>query len=661
MKKGFIIVLLLSFISNAYSQNVKSRTYATGIYIYCGNELPKGFEYVIERKAEGEAEYSTIAAIQSPSSEADCKGRLMSLPNSITSNTKVEPAVIGRVWQQCNKNLWLDSLYGYALDPRYQFTAGCGWFDNDIKSGNYSYRISKKNNNDSMMMLKEERIAFPSVAYKGMAKAVRFKPEERSVIIHYALSDTLNTAGLKVYRSQHKENNFVDIPVGVSFMKVNGQTVAQVTDATAVKDVTYSYVAMPYDGLGNMGYALDTLNVYNMMKAGDIGMIQSFEVKPIEEKKGMEVSWKLKSDAGLTSLELYRSSTYGGTYRKIASVSPKETSYFDADKNIKPATNYFYYIVANASYGRSFPSARTPGILKGNRPNILPPQNVSISRKANIVTLSFLKTENDTRGYYVYRGKGYTGELKQLQRMLLTEDSALVYVDTLPLSNLPETYSYAVADVNTSYNISPMSERLSVQTSGTLPTVAGVSAMLNYGKVFVTWKDASLQNPAVGGYKLYRSAIDNTGKKVEQPTVLATITSGSNSYTDSTIKQGLRYRYQVQATGLEDDDQGSMSLWASISIANDLPMEPGHVLGYASAKNAVIKWDLPADANIAKIRIYRAVADSPSTLLVELNSTTKMYEDSKIEIGKTYYYMLASVDKNNKESILTDAVVVKLR
>ncbi|RZM28448.1 MAG: hypothetical protein EOO88_08930 [Pedobacter sp.] len=61
--------------------------------------------------------------------------------------------------------------------------------------------------------------------------------------------------------------------------------------------------------------------------------------------------------------------------------------------------------------------------------------------------------------------------------MLLTADSSNVYQDTLALSGQPEIWSYAVADVNTSYNISPVSERVNVQTSGTLPVVAGVEAL----------------------------------------------------------------------------------------------------------------------------------------------------------------------------------------
>ncbi|RYY56721.1 MAG: hypothetical protein EOO05_18575, partial [Chitinophagaceae bacterium] len=380
MKKGLFLSVAIFTAGLVQAQLFTSKSYPTGVYIFCGKELPKTFEYVIERKGADDREYLVIASVKAPSSEAECKGRLMSLPGSMAARTRIDSMTLSRVWKQVSRNSLLDSLNGLAVDPRYQYTAGCSFFDEGVAAGTYTYRISKRDRRDNLTPVKEERVIYPSRAYTGGARAVRFKPEENSVVIHYSLTDTLATAGLTIYRSKHKENAFTEIPAQVSFMQVKGQTVAQVIDGTAAKDVTYSYVAVPFDGLGNLGRPADTLNVYNMVKAGDIGMIQSFSVTALEEKRGMDISWKLRSDAGLTSLEIFRGMKYDGTFERIASVSPTDTSYFDGDKNIQPATSYFYYLVANASYGRSFPSGRSPAILKGKNPNVLPPQHIEVSR-----------------------------------------------------------------------------------------------------------------------------------------------------------------------------------------------------------------------------------------------------------------------------------------
>jgi fibronectin type 3 domain-containing protein len=661
MKKFSIILVatLLGFATQA--QSIKSKAYKTGNYIFCGAELPKNFSYVIERKATGEAEFTTVANLKAPSNQADCQARLMSLPNSIAAFTKVDNAQLAKFWQLANRNETLDSLYAFALDPRYQYVAGCAWFDEGIKEGNYQYRISRSNKaEDSLNNARDENIAFPSNSYKGMAAVVRFKPQEKDVLIHYAISDTITTAGIKILRSQHQENNYAEVPTSVLFTKVNNQIVAQITDATAVKGITYSYVAIPYDALGNLGIPSDTLSIYNMVNAGDIGMIQTFTVKPIDDKRGMQITWKLNTQASLTSLDIYRGSTYDGKYFKVASVSPKETTYFD-DNNLKPATAYYYYLVANAAYGKSFPSARTPAILKGDKPNLIPPQNITIARSGNIVSLNFVKVEQDTRGYYVYRANGYTGALEQLPRMLLSTDSIVTYIDTLPSSNTAKTYSYAVADINTSYNISPQSDRVSVQTSGTLPIPTGVAAQLSNKKVFVSWRDASKNNAAVSSYKLYRSSIDADGKEIQAAMPIATIDAEQNSFVDSTIQDGARYRYQVQAIGLTQNDVSTLSQWASIGIADNAPLQPGEIIAFAADKKAVLKWSLPAGVALKSTKIYRSLAGANPELIKEVTAPTKTFEDTNIVAGKTYYYVLVTVGKNNTESQPTDAVAVKLK
>jgi fibronectin type 3 domain-containing protein len=656
----WFLATILVFVKTVDAQSLKSKTYSSGIYIFCGNELPKKFSYIIERKMPANADWITVAAIKAPAGEADCQGRLMSLPSSMADFTHIEAVQVTRFWERCRTSGVLDSLYAYAFDPRYQFAAGCAWFDEGLtRPGVYQYRISKKDKADSMSLLKEERITFPSKTYAGTLSVLRFKPDERGVIIHYSLTDTINTAGIKLYRSKHLENNFTEVESRAFFTLVNKTTIGQVVDATAVQGITYSYTAIPYDALGNTGTPGDTLVVYNNSKPAAIGVVQRFEVKPSEEKQGMDLLWKLQSNVYISSIEVYRSAAYDGIYQKIASIPAKQTTYFD-DHGLEPATSYFYYIVANAAYGRSYPGARVPAILKGSKANIIAPQQLAVARKGNVVTLSFTKAEPDTRGYYVYRANGHTGALQQLPRMLLSTDSAVVYKDTLPFSNLPQVYAYAVADVNTSYNISPVSERISVQTSGSvLPVPDGVAAMLLNNTVFVTWKNPGKRITAISGYKIVRSTVDDEGQETTA-TAFARVGWNAHSYTDTAITDGIRYRYQVQSIGIEEADTSSLSRWASIAIPAQQPLQPGRVLAYAADKKALIKWDMPADTSVIKTRVYRALAGQQPQLLKEMNNTVYQFEDTSLELNKTYYYIITTVNKKNRESKPTDAVAVKI-
>jgi hypothetical protein len=661
MRKIFLIFIVVNIAAVACAQSFKSRSYKTGIYVFCGNELPKRFSYLVEKKMPNDTAWKIVAELKAPKSEADCRKAMLSLPPSIASFTNIQDREIKKLWQQIQSARTLDSLYAFGLDPRFQYAAGCVLLDENVPAhAIYQYRISKLERNGTITLVNEEQINFPSNSYNCKLMAVKFKPGEENIRITYAVSDTFNTAGIKLYRSKYEEKKFSEIPSNVFFTKENNRLVAQVTDAGTVPGNTYTYVGVPVDALGNEGTPADTLHIYNVVKPSDVGLIQKFDVTPKEKERGNLLEWKLKTDKGIASVDLYRSQTYDGNYKKLISLTPKQTKYFD-DKDITPSRASFYYILVNNGYGNSLPSARIPAILQGNKQNLFPPQNITATRNGKFVKLSFVKLEPDTRGYYIYRATGYTAPLKQMQRMLLSSDSLLTYIDTLPESNLPEVYSYAVADVNNSYNISPLSERVSVQTSGNnLPAPSGVTAIYRGNSVFVTWKDISLINPSVTGYKLYRAEADDEGKEKEMPYII-TETNGENLFSDTNISQGIRYHYYVQTVGLDTADVSSLSRNASVLIPEQTTINPGNVTAIAAQNKILIKWDLPADSSLKRIRVYRAVANQKATLIKDLPATEKQFEDIAIDVNTMYYYFITSVNSKNKEGKPTSPVSAKVR
>jgi len=662
IKKGFTIIFLIMSVTAINAQNFISKAYKTGNYIFCGNELPKHFSYLIEKKADNSTEWISVAELRSPKNEAECESALLRLPRVMASLTAIDESQIKKVGQFIQKATVIDSLYAYAFDPRYQWVAGCAWFDEGItKPGEYQYRIYKLSKSGEKTLLNETKITFPGSPFKGTLQAANFKLNETNINISYTVSDTVNTAGVKLYRSIFKQNKFYESPANVIFTREKRKIVALVTDASIATGITYSYLAVPYDALGNMGVPTkDTLNIYNLSKLSDIGIIEKFDAEPNVEKRGVDLKWKLKNSLYVTSIDIYRSAVYDGKYFKIASVAAKETGYFDNIK-IKPATAYYYYILINTGYGNSLPSARVPVILKGNKQNFFPPQNLAISRKGRIVTLTFQRLGHEIHGYYIYRANGYVAPLVQFPRMLLSKDSILSFNDTLPLTAEPAVYSYAVASENTSYNISPMTERVSLQYSGgMLPVPSKVDVMLLGKSVFVTWKNVSEQNAAVSAYYIFRSLVDENNKSVGSKRI-AINSYKENSYTDATVVEGKHYRYSIQCVGIDSTDLGSISAIAGIDIPELLPAQPGSVTAYGSDKKIVIHWDVPADNSITGFRIYRAVANQEATLLKQLPADADQFEDTAVTENQVYYYYIRSVNNIGKESKPTDEVSAKAK
>lgn len=661
MKK---IIFLLAFVisAGAYAQSFQSKAYKTGNYIFCGKELPKHFSYTIEKKGPGDNNWNVVAALKSPKNEAECKAAFMDLPLAIAAITEIKDSRIHKCWTMSQPAMVIDSLYALAFDPCYQAALGCAWFDDGLTlNGDYRYRISKVLPNGDKTLLNEVTVNYPGTPYSGTLRAARFRLNTGIVSISYEIKDSLNTAGLKVFRSGYKENKFTEITPEIYFTMEEHKTVAIVNDYSAIKEVTYSYVAIPYDVLGNMGKATtDTLNIYNFTKASDLGIIEKFDATANPEKKGVELKWKLANTSNVTSVDIYRSDTYDGRYDKIISMPSNATEYFDS-RELKPATAYYYYILINNGYGKSLPSARTPAILKGTKLNILPPQNLTLAKYDRIVTLTFRRLDSDTRGYYVYRANGYVSPLTQLPLMLLSSDSVLTYNDTLPLSAHPAVYTYAVASINTSYNISPLTERVSVKYSGgMLPVPSKVNAVRFNNTVFVSWDNVSEQHAGVSSYRVYRSIVNAEGRETVSDQLLATTTFEENSFSDSAIADGVHYRYRIQCMGSDSTDVGSMSLPAGINIPEQLPLQPGSIAVYASDKAIVISWDLPDDPSVSSIRIYRALVGTEATLLKELPVESSQFEDATATRGLTYYYYIQTMNKSGKASEPTDAVSGKL-
>ena len=129
-----ISALFLSFalwqgISFAQAQP-SGKAYQTGNYIFCGNEIPKKFAYVVERKTDDT--WKPIAHLKAPQSEAECRADFMQLPKSLAIISPIDKTVIAFVWDKIQRADVLDSLFAYSIDPSH--LARTAFFDEGKKS-----------------------------------------------------------------------------------------------------------------------------------------------------------------------------------------------------------------------------------------------------------------------------------------------------------------------------------------------------------------------------------------------------------------------------------------------------------------------------------------------------------------------------------------------
>ena len=657
--KWSLVLIIGTLLQTAYAQSFTSKAYPTGIFIFCGKEIPKNFSYLIE-KQNGNAQWVSVAELKAPTNIADCNARIMFLPSSVAAVTQIQTAVTEFVWNRINKpKSTLDTLFAYGFDPRYQYVAGTAWFDEDVKkAGTYKYRISKLNKTGETSLQSEISVTFPSKKLDVKVVPLRYKLNPSNISISYDVANNKNVVGLKLFRGNYLQKNFKEISSEIMFTSEKGKMIALATDNNVTNGFTYSYIAIPYDGLGNFGSPSDTVNVYYVSKPADIGMVTDFTVTPNMEKAGNLLKWKYRKSAYVNLVEIFRSISYNGTYKKIASLGANQTEYFD-NADVQPTVTYFYYIVINNGIGNSLPSARVPAILQGNKQNLIPPQDVTLTKKGNVVSLNFRRVGKDVRGYYVYRADGYNAELQQLPRMLLSMDDVLTYNDTLPSSVNSSIYSYAVASVNTSYNISPMSNRVNTSYSGgRLPVPTNLNGKYLNKKVMLVWNDVSSYNNAISSYQIFRKTLLND--KVEKTEeVIANVGFLNNSYEDVTVLPGRDYIYRVRCLAADTADVSSFSLPCSVFIPKDEIMPVSEISAVSAENKILLRWTLPLVENIQSVQIFRAAENEKETLIKSLSSTTESFDDITAQKGIMYYYFITLKYKNGLESKPTDAVSAK--
>ncbi len=661
MKKLILIAgALLSFMHITDAQSFTSKPYSTGNFIFCGRELAKDFSWLIE-KQDARGKWISVAELRAPGNAAECRARMMSMPAVVASVTEINQGMTDYIWEHIkNPSATLDSLYVHSADPRWQYVAGSGWFDDGIKTpGTYKYRISRLSGARSKTEAREVSVTFPPEASSAEAVPLRYKVNMGYIEISYELSDMQNTVGLKLQRSPYMKNLFSEVQAETMFAEEKGKMVAIVSDRDVTSGIIYSYIAVPYDGLGNMGKPSETVNVNFVTKPADIGIVTEFTVTPQPDKGGNLLKWDYDHASFVNAIEIYRSTSYNDNYKRVVSLPADQREYFDGS-DLQPSITYYYYAVLNNGTGSSLPSARVPAILRGNRENIIPPQDLTASRNSNVVTLQFRRVGYDVHGYYVYRADGYTSELYQLPLMLHSTDSLLTYTDTLPVSSRSAVYSYAVASVNSSYNISPMSNRVSISFSGgRMPVPDRLNALFEDEGLNLVWSDVAALNPSITAYEIYRSTAGE-GHDTGPGQLLGTVNFMTNSFTDKQVLAGRNYVYRVRCIASDSTDVSSFSLPYSVYVPAAVALPPGEVSAIASTKFITLKWTLPVAEGIQSVIVYRAPENGKESLLKTLDGKAETFTDDSAEKGKMYYYFIVIKYKNGLESKPADPVSARI-
>jgi fibronectin type 3 domain-containing protein len=634
---GIITIILLFGSLQLNAQQPAAIPGPNGIFIYFGKNLPIGFQYKLERKttatnADWEEIYRTVPFEWNYQVVV---GKLVQSGSKTAAFTLPDSATINYFMTLVQGKRTTDSVFVFNGQVCYIETMGTGFYDVMCASGaRYEYRVSEIDVKGNVL----KASSFKADPYPGNAdldKPVFLKhtSTSKSLILEFVLKGKYSPAGVRVFRQIALQTNFHEcFPDKLYARGKDGLTVSFI-DSLVIPGVSYQYIVVPVDMLGNPGKASDTVRIN--FGEGMLAPLEKFEAKA--ENNAIVIKWKSALHKNMRSVSIFRSEQFDDGFTLLERVPANDSTY--ADRQIIRGISYYYYLVFQGLNETSPPSAKVIGMVEENEKPVLMPGSVKVEQTFEGNLIKWTRTETGTRGYYVYRGEGFTAVESQISTLLITDSLNVSYLDSVQNLQPGITYCYAVASVNRGNLEGPKSEVvISEAIKPELPVPFNVRAKYYNDNVMLFWDDISSMSKFITGYRVYRSEGENRIVLGE---------SGTSAYYDSTVVRGKRYSYAVQAIGVEGSES-VLSAPSEFLLDVVKPIAPSGLRATKTSEGVVLHWDAPAVANLDGYRIYREQLNGDKTTLATIDPYTTVYTDNP-GTG-TWFYSLTSITKENKES-----------
>jgi len=657
-KTGQMIALILLFSAFSVSaQYPAAGPGSDGIFIEFDKQLPVGFSYKLERRvAEEKAVWQIIHTAAMPTlSTGEIYNRLVSVNTKMPFYPIPDSVSIQKFINLVKGKKTTDSIYVYNAYPPYLEVLGTGYYDNSIAANKkYEYRVSKMDKSgrefESFVI---KAISYPGVKknFKAISKDVM--PSGNKINIRYSITGDSKPIGFKIYRQNYLQTPFREIHPFTTYSSGSDGITMLMTDTLVLPKMIYNYMVVPFDILGNEGIVSDTTRVNNVSVYGEVPALKDLQAISLDEELAIKIKWKTTQVQNLRSISIFRSLNFDDGYTLYTNLLPTDTVFID--RGVEPITNYYYYLVFNGAYGDSPESAKIIGMVKGLRQPLLPPQMVHVMSIPAGNVLTWKGVEIDIKGYYIFRGEGYSNPSEQISE-LITSDSAMVtFTDSVQNLKEGQPYCYAVKSVNKSNLLSPVSETVVAQTvKPQLPTPLNLEVRFFNGNTLLIWEDMIPISSFITGYRVWRQENDST--KSEKIQLTKDYSLMTNRFVDTTLQHGATCSYFIQAEGIMNS-LSKLSSPFEFTMPGGMAIPPAGLRATKTSEGVILSWDIPAMEGLSGFKIYREKLGEGKVVVATLGADISGYNDPVKSPG-TYFYTISSLTKKNVESLPCDEIGV---
>jgi len=353
------------------------------------------------------------------------------------------------------------------------------------------------------------------------------------------------------------------------------------------------------------------------------GPVTDLSVVPGLER--VDLDWSMPLDNGGREVTGYR--IYRGTsvYNMIpvASVQSSEMAYSDA--YLEPHMTYLYSISALNSLGEGPLSPPAAVEVKGRAS---PPVIVNISSSAKSVSLNWTAPSDDG-------GSAVTGYRVEFREEGETEWGHIDVDGTganIGGMTSGDTYIFRVmARTNISFGLP--SEEVSV-IIGILPEPPSALLVMPGSHVIsLRWTPVPLSDRSMVSYRIYMAV---NGSPFN---LLAEVDRIEDSFMVDGLMTGVEYTFSISSVNLIGE--GEMSSNRTVLLKGPPGAPSALWVSRQGSDRIVIEWLPPVDTGGSAITEYRIFRGSRLDSMAEMaSSTTTTFEDTGVEGGRTYYYMV---------------------
>ena len=462
-----------------------------------------------------------------------------------------------------------------------------------------------------------------------------------------AIKSTKATLGTPTIKTELGFGNYII----VSWPAVNGAELYEVYRSTSEKG-TYTYLTTT-SGLACDDFVTDNgQTYYYKVRAGRhvdaVAVFGSFSkvkgyalfAKPTISKvtkasdTSLKITWPKVS--GASGYEISRSTSKTGAYKVVKTITKGSTvSYTDKVAN---GTVYYYKIrVYKTVMGKkvfgAFGSDEVEAIA-------LKAPTITVKSSAyNALTISFKNISGDVSKYEIYKSD--------------SEKGTYSYFTTVEISDLRSTDWSVIFNKNYYYKVRAIKITTDTILYGPFSAVKSAKAVLDKpvleavqsidGGIYI-YLGSGVSGADV--YQIYRATSSN-GKY----SLIETISSPTNYFTDTTAKLGTVYYYKIRAGRLVDSkpvygDYSSIKKIAWVKPVSYMLENTEET----TSTSTIISWIVNKDGNGYEIeRKLNSEPDESYKKIVTINNRlTDSYVDKTVVSGNTYVYRLRVFKTINK-------------